>query len=91
MLEIHILSIVLEQIQSVVTNCNSFRKQTYGLLISWLLLVILVGNAYNGVLFSLLTTLFVPVVPNTLQEIVQSDYLLVTTTAPLVAKGDKKV
>jgi len=53
--------------------------------------VFLVGNAYKGILFSLLTTLSVPVVPKTFQEIVQSDYLLVTTTALLVGKGDKKI
>jgi len=90
LLETHIISVLLEQSQSIVTKCSRFRKQTYGLLISWLLLVFLVGNAYKGVLFSLLTTLSVPVVPKTLQEKVQSDYLLVTTTALLVAKGDKK-
>lgn len=67
------------------TKPGSFRKQTYGLLISWMLLAFLVGNAYKGVLFSFLTTLSVPVVPKTLQEVVQSDYLVLTTKTIVVA------
>jgi len=77
-LEIHIISILLEQSQSVVTKYRSHRTQTGGLLISWMLLVFITGNGYKGVMFSFLTALSIPVVPDTLEEVMESDYLLIT-------------
>jgi len=90
-LETHVISILLEQSQHIVTQCNNFGMQTSVLLVSWMLLAFLVGNAYKGVLFSLLTSLSIPMVPDTLQEAVQSHYSLVTTESILVTQERKQV
>jgi len=89
MLEIHNIVFCLNRVKALKLNAAVSENKLTDLLISWLLLVFLVGNAYKGVLFSLLTTLSVPVVPETLQEVVQSDYLVLTTSALLISKGDK--
>ena len=88
-LEIHVISILLEQSQSVVTKYRSQRTQTGRLLISWMLLVFITGNAYKGVIFSFLTAASVPVVPDTLHDIIQSDYLLVTMSKLRKYEEDK--
>jgi len=88
-LEIHIISILLEQSQSFVTKYRSHRTQTGGILISWMFLVFITGNAYKGVIFSFLTAISVPVVPDTLEQVMQSDYLLVTMSKLGIMKGDK--
>ena len=51
-----------------------------------MMLSFLVANAYKGVLFFFLTTLSVPTVPNTLEEVVQSEknYLIVTINGILI-------
>ena len=45
--ETHVFSILMEQSQDIVTDCRSLQKKTCGLLAIWLLLVFLVGNAYE--------------------------------------------
>jgi len=62
-----------------VTNYKLLTKQTCLLLISWFLLTFLVGNAYKGVLFTLLTKPSVPVVLNTLQQVIDSNISVVST------------
>ena len=80
-LENHVISILLEQSQQTVIHCSGFQVQTCFLLVAWMLLTFLMGNAYKGVLFSLLTSVSIPVVPDDLQEVIQSRYLVITTSA----------
>jgi len=75
----HILSVLLEQSQDIVTNCKKLNKDASFLIISWLLLTFLVANAYKGVLFTILTTPFFQGVPQTTQEVLQSNYSVWTT------------
>ena len=84
LLETHVLSILLEQSQDITTEFKRLGKQASVLLIGWLLLTFLVGNAYKGVLFTLLTTPSVPVVPQTLKQVVQSNYSAVTTETTML-------
>ena len=79
LLETQILSILLEQSQNIVTRCKSLHKEASILLVFWLLLTFLVGNAYKGVLFIFFTTSSFQVVPQTLQEFHNLNYSIWTT------------
>ena len=79
LLETHVFSILMEQSQDIVTECGVLQRKTCGLLVCWMLLVFLVGNAYKGVLFTILTTLSFPAVPKTLQEVTESDSFVIST------------
>ena len=72
--EVHVVSILLEQSQPLITHPNHRKilKQTYWLLTAWFLLTFLVGNAYKGVLFSLLTLSNLPPVAESLTALVSS-------------------
>ena len=83
----HVFSILMEQSQDIVTDCGGLQRNTCGLLIMWLLLVFLVGNAYKGVLFTLLTTVSFPAVPKTLEQVVRSDFSVVSTHKLKLANG----
>jgi len=78
LLKLDVFSVLMEQSQSIVRECGRMSKQTCGLLVCWMLLVFLVANAYKGVLFTLLTTLWFPTVPKSLQEVVESDYFVLS-------------
>ena len=78
MSEIHLISILLEQSQSIVTKSQHFRKHMFFLILPWMLLSFLIGNAYKGVLFSFLTTPSVQKVPETLHEAVNSRMMIAT-------------
>jgi len=79
----HVLSVLLEQSQDIVTNCKRLNKEASFLIILWLLLTFLVANAYKGVLFTILTTPSFQIVPQTVQEILQSNYSVWTFNAEL--------
>ena len=68
------LSILMEQSQTIVTKSENLEKPTCILLVVLMLLVFILGNAYKGVIFTILTTLSFPVVPKTLGEVVDSDF-----------------
>jgi len=53
------------------------------LIVSWLLLTFVVANTYKGVLFTILTTPSFPKVPQTLHEVLQSNYSVWTTNRDL--------
>jgi len=86
--ETHVISILMEQSQEIVTRCGGLRKGTCGLLVCWIFLVFFIGNAYKGVLFTLLTTLSFPAVPKTLQEVVRSDFFVMSTQILKSKDGD---
>jgi len=75
LLETHVLSILLEQSQNIATKFKRLEKQASVLLVCWLFLTFLVGNAYKGVLFTLLTKPSVPLVPQTLQQVILKFYI----------------
>ena len=79
LLEIHVLSVLLEQSQDIDPNCKFFKKKTCLVLMSWMLLTFLVGNAYKGVLFTILTTPKNSAIPPTLQDAVFSNISVVST------------
>ena len=78
------LSILLEQSQDIAAEFKRLGKQASVLLVCWLFLTFLVGNAYKGVLFTLLTSPSVPFVPRTLQQMIQSNYSVVTTQGEML-------
>jgi len=88
LLEIHVVSVLLEQSQDIVTHCKFLRKQTCLLLISLMLLTFLVGNAYKGVLYTILTTPSIPSVPKTLQQVIDSNISVVSTRGVLYKTRD---
>jgi len=79
----HVLSILLEQSQEIVTNRKKLNQKASGLIILWLLLTFLVANAYKGVLFTILTTQSFQVVPRTIQEVIESNCSVWTTNPDL--------
>jgi len=78
--KIHLISIMLEQSQSIVTKGKCFRKKIFFLILPWMLLSFLLGNTYKGVMFSFLTTPSIQKVPETLNEVVDSNLLIATLT-----------
>jgi len=88
---IFVISILLEQSPNIVNNVRYLRKQVYFLFVLWLLLSLLVSNAYKGVLFSFLATPTVPRVPETLSEVVNSNMLIATSSEFEEIIDDKRV
>jgi len=79
--ETHVLSIVMEQSQNIVTNCGNLQKQNCILLVCFMLLAFISANAYKGVIFTILTALWYPMVPKTLEEVVKSDFFKQSITS----------
>jgi len=93
----HVLSVLLEQSQNIVTNQKKLDRKASCLIILCLLLTFLIANAYKGVLFTILTTPSFHLIPKTTQAVLQSNYTVRTTNVGIhmerivtTIKGERK-
>jgi len=87
--ELHVMSTLLDQSQNILGNCSKFCRQVYWVFGCWLFLSFLIINSYKGLLFSYLTIPSIPNVPQTVQEILDSEYPVFTTSTTRRGSGPK--